>query len=305
MSRITLLFFLLLIGCDYRSKSNKIDSSMSLFETTIAEKIVYAIKEEDLKKIEEILITDTLLLSYQEPKFGRSLVHLVAREKKCKSLQKLLELGTNSNLKDIYGETALFESIYNLNEFDSKLGDCISVLLEHDADPNTTNYDESNLNKGSILEKGTSVLMLASSRSYEASTMLVEYGANINYKTKTGKTAAIVSLLTKNLKVAYLLIVENKAKVTDSYNASSILGISTISEESKLNDLLSQDLYPIDLLSNWIFPIGSDEHFLKMEIVKEFENQGLEYRDRKIPERIIQQIKALYPNSWQDFLEKY
>ncbi len=199
----------------------------------------------------------------------------------------------------------MFESIYNLNEFDSKLGDCISVLLEHDADPNTTNYDESNLNKGSILEKGTSVLMLASSRSYEASTMLVEYGANINYKTKTGKTAAIVSLLTKNLKVAYLLIVENKAKVTDSYNASSILGISTISEESKLNDLLSQDLYPIDLLSNWIFPIGSDEHFLKMEIVKEFENQGLEYRDRKIPERIIQQIKALYPNSWQDFLEKY
>ncbi len=51
MSRITLLFFLLLIGCDYRSKSNKIDSSMSLFETTIAEKIVYAIKEEDLKKL--------------------------------------------------------------------------------------------------------------------------------------------------------------------------------------------------------------------------------------------------------------
>ena len=42
-----------------------------------------------------------------------------------------------------------------------------------------------------------------------------------------------------------------------------------------------------------------------MEIVKEFERQGVNYWDTKINKYTLQQIKKLYPDTWEEYIKKY
>ena len=234
--------------------------------------------------------------------------------------KKLIEMGTDVNHiaknTDIWNLPVLHSSIiatfHQTNTITSELEDfeialqILRLMLENGADPNAENASEMEKAKDSILEKGTSLLMLASSRSYDVSKLLIEYGANIDYKTKSNRTSAVISLLTKNVETAHLLIVENRAKVTESFSANFLLNNSSNGlENSNLNKMMNRELFPIDLLSNWIFPIGSDKHLLKMEIVKEFERQGLDYFGREIPNRTVEQIEQLYPKTWKDYLKKY
>lgn len=306
MKRYALLF-LFLTGCN-NGGNETIDlyNSKALFKNSEAEEIIIPILKEDIRAIEKLMLSNSNLATYQEPKYGSSLVHFAIRKRKCESLKKLLKFGADPDLKDVYGETPLFEAIYTAKSFNSDLRKCIVYLLENGADPNAENASEMEKAKDSILEKGTSLLMLASSRSYDVSKLLIEYGANIDYKTKSNRTSAVISLLTKNVETAHLLIVENRAKVTESFSANLLLNNSSNGlENSNLNKTMNRELFPIDLLSNWIFPIGSDKHLLKMEIVKEFERQGLDYFGREIPNRTVEQIEQLYPKTWKDYLKKY
>ncbi len=54
-----------------------------------------------------------------------------------------------------------------------------------------------------------------------------------------------------------------------------------------------------------LFPIGSIEHSEKMEVVDFLQKHGIDYRNTPIPEFTLQRIKELYPNSWQEYIEKY
>ncbi len=286
----TLLSTFFLLSCTNHSMDAPNDKS--IFRNTIADKSAKAILKTNSKELAYEVANNDSILSFQESIHGASLVHFAVRHHKCSTLQTLFNLGANFNLIDHYGETALFEAVYF-----SKV-ECVNKLLEYGANPNITYSYNNEDGTTNAIEFGTSPLILASSRNLEIVKLLIESGAEVNYKTESNISSAIVSLLRKKVVIAHFLIVENKSEVNHAYDISR-------GEELPKNSKINTIRQPIDLLSNWVFPLSSKEHQLKMEIVKEFENQGIDYWSRKIPQRIVDQIKVLYPNTWENYLKNY
>ena len=64
--------------------------------------------------------------------------------------------------------------------------------------------------------------------------------------------------------------------------------------------------YPVNLLRNWwIYPLDSEEYKIKMEIVKEFERQGVDYSATPIPDWVLEKIKRQYPDTWEEYIKVY
>jgi uncharacterized protein len=170
-------------------------------------------------------------------------------------------------------------------------------LLEHGADPNIPYCPIERPGTTNSIECGTSPLMNAAGTSLERVIALVEGGVEINYKTKSGRTAAIESLLMEKVDIAHYLIVEKKSKVAYPFYYYS-LKIDTLLEYDKPH-------YPIEFLEDWLFPLNSKEHKMKMEIVEEFKKQGQDYWSREKHPETIKRIKKIHPNNWEEYLKKY
>jgi hypothetical protein len=170
--------------------------------------------------------------------------------------------------------------------------------LEYGANPNTVCYSRTIEGiKGTVQEWETPLMHSIFSK-LEKTKLLVDYGADIKYKTDLGETAASRALLMNDVDAAYLLIVEKKAKITEPYYFYS-LHLDSIK--------WSEPHYPVDLLLDWYYEIGSEQYRKKMAIVEEFKYQGVDYAERKkhISKVMIQKIKVNHPNDWQKFLEQY
>ena len=64
--------------------------------------------------------------------------------------------------------------------------------------------------------------------------------------------------------------------------------------------------YPVKHLRYWVYPLGSEEYKLKMEIVDEFARQGVDYWSTEIPCRfIIKRIQKLCPDTWEEYIKCY
>lgn len=127
--------------------------------------------------------------------------------------------------------------------------------------------------------------------------VLIEKGhADLNYQTKTGFTAAAASLLDKDsIKNATYLICELHADVNTQFYDN---------DYQYMNEL-SKKRTPVQLLRNLVYPIDSEEYKLKVKIINEFKNQGIDYYSEPVPQSVMIFSKQKYPNSWEDFLEKY
>jgi predicted P-loop ATPase len=63
--------------------------------------------------------------------------------------------------------------------------------------------------------------------------------------------------------------------------------------------------YPVNILRNWVYDLGSKEHQIKMEIVEEFARQGVNYWETKINKHTLEHIKKRYPDTWEEYIKKY
>lgn len=294
------LFFLclLLISCSVEDKNDLTILDIEAYEDTSAWNLAKAVKAQNVSKIKTIGKENPELLNFKDPHFGSTLLVWAIKMEKYKSTKALLEAGANPNIITDLGVTALFSAVsYSWKDTQAKTdAKYVELLLNYGADPNTSYVAEQyGPGKKDPIEDGTSPLMHATS--LEKTKALVEAGAEINYKTKTGKTAAVRALLRHRVDQAHYLIAKKNAEVSDPYYFYE-LGSSTEIDSSKKH-------YPVDLLNDWIFDLGSEEHKKKMKIVEEFERQGVDYWSREVSEATKQRIKKLYPENWQEYLEKY
>lgn len=284
---VVMTFPILLSSCQFdilgKEEEYRI-TNVKIFKDTPVWELALAVKNEKTRTIEKLAKENPELLNYQEPKYGATLLLWAVGMEKYKSAEALLKCGADPNIAStVDGMTPLylaagFSWIDNYAKKDPKF---VKLLLKYNADPNIT------YGGNAIIEPGTSPLMNSIRCGIEKTKALVEAGAYINYKTKSGTTAAIKALLAgqnatlEALEYAHYLIVEKKAKVTDPYYPWLVY------EENNI-----QELYPVDILRRWVYPLDSEEYRIKMEIVEEFARQGVNYWDTEIDKYTLEQIKS-------------
>lgn len=264
-----------------------------------------AVKGQKARTIEKIAKNKPQLLNYQEPKYGATLLLWAIGMEKYKSAEALLKCGADPNIASTTeGETPLFAAagfswIDNDAKKDPKY---VKLLLRYGANPNKNYVGSDDPETETIIEPGTSPLMHSIGCGIEKTKALVEAGADINYKTKSGKTASIGALRAggpnstlEGMEYAHYLIVQKNAKVSEPYFRRITYGDEDPNEE----------FFAVNILRNWVYDLDSKEYKIKMEIVEEFARQGVNYWDTKIREDTLEQIKILYPDTWEEYIKKY
>lgn len=285
-------------------------TDIRIYKNTPAWNLALAVKRQDTGSIQRIVEKEPHLLNYQDPQYGATLLLWAVGTERYRSAETLLKCGADPNIptndKTTWGgQTPLWVAAgYSwVDRHAKKDPKYVKLLLSYGADPNLC-YSGFDISLGeSMVEVGNSPLMQSIGCGIEKTKVLIEAGADINYKTKSGRTAAITALnaggpnaTLEAMRYAHYLIVEKKAKVSEPYYRNLIL----FKEDDP-----NEKFYPVDILRNWIYPLGSKEHKIKMEIVEEFARQGVNYWATKINDSTLRIIKKRYPDTWEEYIKKY
>lgn len=308
---------LLVVLCSISALRLGLDSLFEkLYDGTIRDIHVYrnkpawelasAVRRQNRRAIERIAKDRPELLNYQDPKYGATLLLWAVGMEKYESAEALLKCGADPNIASIPdGMTPLylaagFSWVDHNAEKDPRY---VKLLLRYGANPNKNYIGRKYSNP--IEYDGSerfSPLMASIRCGIEKTKALVEAGADINYKLPTGKTAAVMALqcggpnsILEALEYAHYLIVEKKANISDYYHPSMVCP----------GDDPNRKLFPVSIMRTWTYPLDSQRYRIKMEIVKEFVRQGVNYRNAKIDKYTLSEIKHRYPDTWKDYIKKY
>jgi hypothetical protein len=299
------LLCLLIFGCESRSikKGELTIQDVEIFKGTPAWELAKSVDDENTSKIKKIIDANPTLSNYQEPSFGMTLLIRAVGTEKYNSAKQLLECGANPNIVSFIGLTALLQAA-TFSWCDTRANKdprFVKLLLDYKADPNLIYYSPKMDRQTNYINYKMSPLIISVGvgSSIEKIKLLVEHGAFIDYKTELGETAATEALWFKDVGAAYYLIVEKKAKINDPFYSYNLSNDSIIDKD--------KPFYPVDLLLDWVYELGSDKYLKKMAIVLEFNKQGVNYYSRKknIRKERMYQIKTLYPNNWKKYFDRY
>ncbi|GBR76403.1 hypothetical protein NO2_0956 [Candidatus Termititenax persephonae] len=275
----------------------------AIFKKTEAWELAKAVKAQNVRKIKRILNKNPELIDYQDPEYGVTLLIWSIGTERYKSAKALLEMGASVNIRNVYGETALFvASGYSWVDYQAKKDPKYAkLLLEYGADPNICSLGNPtgktyHGNARYEPEPYISPLMQSIPCGIEKTKLLVEGGADVNYRTPLGCTATEEALGMGGRgggpEYAYYLIVEKKAIVTEPYR----------------HKVDGRELYLIEYLRSpqWTYPLDSEGYRIKMEIVEEFARQGVDYwANQYIPPFALELVKKDYPNDWEEYIKKF
>ncbi|GAB5410833.1 MAG: hypothetical protein BalsKO_31980 [Balneolaceae bacterium] len=248
------------------------NKDLSLFKETPVWRLAKAVNIEDVDKIESSIAELKLNIDYQEPKFGFTVLHFSVIHERFKSTQTLLELGANPNLKNTsYGTSPFIEAAAK------KKPDLLHLFLKYDAEINAeAETDEKELYSTPLIASITGGI--------ENVFLLVEAGANVDYKTKKGDTALNRAFLRGevDIDIPYYLLFKTDADID---NATFIFPNG-------------KEIRLVERMRDWTFPLESYEHKKKMEIASFLKEKGQDYWSTPIPKHLFE----VYP---EDYLKKY
>lgn len=272
-------------------------TSVKIYKGTQAYDLAKAIKNNNVKKIKNIVQKNPELLNYKDKHWDMPLLVWAIGNNKYDSTKALLECGADPNISsEVTGEFPLYRastffwksSSYVEYEEDEKF---IQLLLDYGADVNKKKYSEQPFNEAN----GTTALMKATKSGCEKYVkLLTENGADINSSNDLEECAAIYGLLLFRVspEVAHYLIVEKHADITKPY-------------KSQIDN--SKELFAKDLLKSsiFMFSLDSEMYQIKKEIVKEFELQGVDYKSIPVSEYVLGEAKKEYKDNWEEYIEKF
>jgi len=270
----------------YKSHDYQHDS-IHIFKGTPAWFLAKAIYQEDLWRIKWILKKDPTLLSYKEPKYDSTVVTYAMKSDKLEALMTMVTVSQNPNLigdshirtspmLTYFIELADFELDRDFSlatnpfvKYRSKAA-YVKALLELGADPNLVyvyeGYD--------IFEHTTALIDAVEEGNLELVKLLVNYGADINYKNEYGVTATVAALYRAlgrkgnfDEGICDYLIFEKKADLSGSswyYNRNN-----------KKADFINNVL----ILKEWDFKEGTPEYRIKEKYIEKFKLFGQIYTE--------------------------
>ncbi len=276
---------IILFSCNNREtmvdKSELLGDDYRLFQNTPAWELAKAIEDENEDKINELINKDRKLLDYQEPIFGSTLLMLTIKNQQYKSFEVLLKNKASTKIHDTYeGSSALIEACSS-KHYDVKFA---KLLLEYGANVNDVQVDIDNEGK-----TRTPLMLASKTGNLNLVELLVKKGADLNYKNKHNQSAFSESIMTSRYNVAYYLLVNGIDYKTPIF----------FREEQ------GKEMFLVDILREEFLDLDTKEYEYKMKIVDFLKSKGIDYRATPIPEYIKKKAQENYPNSWQEYLEKY
>jgi ankyrin repeat protein len=269
------------------------DYDYRLFKATPVWNLAQAVEKQDSLEIKRIVREENVDVDYQEPKFGNTLLILSVINQQLISAETLLKVNADPNKHNTYdGSTALIEAAEITEGADDNTA-FIMLLLAHGADPNQA--ETGDRKPGNTLRK--SPLLSACSDLQGSSPIgkvkaLVEAGANVNYEDEFNHFPLGQAVMNKQYAVVLYLLQKG------ANHEKMIIDRSKFQNNGK-------KLYIADVLREHLFPLGSEEHNAKMEVVTFLKTKNVDYRKTPIPDFVMKNAKEEYPGNWQEYLEKY
>lgn len=263
------------------SSTNYCESEfISRFKKTKGWDLAQAVCREDVARIKSILDDDKSLVNFQEPRYGTTVLMISVKEGLVTSAQILLTYGADPNLADTYdGTNAVIMASGFGKDYDTSV-DMLSLLLGHGGDPNSIEVGprrEGNTTRYTPLQKAAGCCL-------DKVKLLIESGANVNLRTDFNGSALNSVLIRKDKEspkiLAYLL----------NQGADTSQPIRITSDD--------REFYIENSLRYWDYPIDSEEHKIKMQIVDLLIKKGRSYSEAPIPSKYYSRYSQEYLNSY-------
>ncbi|MNT02471.1 Ankyrin repeats (3 copies) [compost metagenome] len=275
-------------------KSELLGNDYRLFQQTPVWNLAKAVQDENLKEIKRIIVNEKVDINYSEPKYGNTLLILTVENQHYRSCKTLLELGADPNKHNNYnGSSAMIESagIENYNEDNTRF---LKLLLAYGGN---VNDEEIGKRQEGNSTRRTPLLLACSDVNQFVSPInkvkiLVEAGANVNYKNEYNAFPLKEALMHDHYDVVLYLL-----------QKGADYSLMLFDRAQFSND--GKKIYTVDLLREKIFPLDSKKYQQKMEVVAFLKQKDIDYRKIPIPDFVIEKAKKMYPNSWQEYLDKY
>lgn len=216
---------------------------------------------------------DTSLLHFQEPQYGMTLLEWAVIRSDYPSAKVLCEARADPNAQSFDGSSAFIHAADN-----NETSQYLRLLLEHGGDVNAVAMPKPGVTDGATRLK-TPLIAAAKSR-LESVALLLDRGADINYRDEEFGSALMSACLLERMDVVHFLVVEKGA------DFEGVLS-TTVTGDS---------LYFSHYLREMTFTLGSEAHVLKMEVADYLEQHGVSYGSTPIPERYIKK----YPKEYLD-----
>ena len=209
----TILFFLIVFIFITVSSCEQRGSEFSLFDDTPLEELAAAANHQDIELMNE-LGKKINNIDYCEKKYGKTLLMLCVDNYRIRSVEQLLKMGANPNLKASYYDESAFMSACNyLSTLKNCDLDMVKLLYKYGGDVNKCQIDTNNSNW--IYE---SPLMLSipayPEDCMELSKYLIKKGANIDTTLgKPNNCAVNYAVMMSQYELACYLLIDKKAKI--------------------------------------------------------------------------------------------
>ena len=285
-----------LLSCDTNYQGDYRD--IKIFYNTPVWDLIKAIDKDDLSKVESFCKEHPDLINFQDSIYGITPLMRAIGTDKYESTKILLENGADPNLVAMkIGLNPILVALSNNweNKAFNDNDEYILLLLRFNADINLNyNCNNNSSEETNVIENGTSPLIysIIMRNSLKTISLLVENGANINYCTESKISPSIMALMTKDIYVVHYLICSKNAQVPTKF---------------KSHYIDNKEIITANILLNLFYELDSPEYKLKMDIVNELRKQDIDYDEAKknIPDRIIKTIQQRYPDTWEEYIEKY
>lgn len=189
----------------------------ALFKSTPAEELARAIEKEDTSKIKEIIAKDNTVINYQDLRFGTNLLSVAMINQKFISMNYLLAVGADPNIKSKIDGATTLTNFCEFNYLFNNSSDILKLLIRHGADVNTERiWQEKQWNNETKEFHETALQTLCHWGSIDLVKILVDNGARLDSYPINGESSLIYFAINNSkLDILEYLLIEKKVPVPD------------------------------------------------------------------------------------------
>ncbi|BDA77553.1 hypothetical protein LPTSP3_g04830 [Leptospira kobayashii] len=259
-----------------------------LFRGTPVWELTKAAVIQDTEKMKKIVQEEKLDVDFREPKFEETLLSMEVKNERYDSIRTLLELGADPNKQGNSLSEGYSPVMYAASARDTRV---LKLLLAHGGNPNIEGKGK--ISSGTITY--TPLLNASKRGRLENVKLLVKVGADIHFQNELGETPLKEALIQDHMDIV-LYLLENGIEYKHQLGTASGKNYNTKEE---------YPLFIADKLRFNTLPLNSEQYKQKMKVVAFLKKNGIDYRATPIPLAAINEAKRLYPNNWEDYLDKY